>query len=263
MAQLSPVRFRATNAIGELVVGAGLFLFVAGTSTPADIYTDDDLTTPAANPLVSGSDGYWPQFYAPSGQLVDMFARQTDDIGSTLLWQALAVASTGLEDVATFFRDFGSDGRAQMRGDSGRVHLEFGDPAGDNIGGKFTIGGWNGTPFDEGVFDGKVAVTKSSRGVPAAVAALDIDVSESNFFTKSISASSTFTFSGATPDAAHIFFLQLTITSAAIPSWPASVDFTNGSNPSTLLGNGRHILAFTTFNGGTDWALAIVNRALG
>lgn len=263
MAQLTPIRFRATNAIGALVVGAGLFVFAAGTSTPADIFTDAALTTPADNPLISGSDGYWPQFYIAAGQAVDMFAHQTDDLGSTLLWQALSVASVGSEDVSTFLRDFGSDGRVQMRGDGGRVHMEFGDPAGDNIGGKFTIGGWNGTPFDEGVLDGKVVVSKSSRGVPAAVAALDIDVSESNFFTKAISASSTFTFSGATPAAAHIFFLQLTITSAAIPSWPASVDFTNGSNPSTLLGNGRHILAFTTFNGGTDWALAIVNRALG
>lgn len=262
MAQLSPVRFRATNAIGEIVVGAGLFIFQAGTSTPADIFTDDDLTTPAANPLVSGSDGYWPQVYAANGLLVDFFAHQTDDISSTLLWQALSVASVGPDDVSSFFRDFGADGRVQMRGAAGRVHLEFGDPVGDDIGGSWTIGGWNGTPFDEGVLDGKVVVAKSSRGVPATVPALDIDVGASNFHTKAISANSTFTFSGAAPAAAHIFFLQLTITSAAVPTWPASVDYTGGVNPSASLGNGRHILAFTTFNGGEDWALSVVNRAL-
>lgn len=268
MAQLSPVRFRATNAIGELVVGAGLFLFLAGTSTPADIFTDDDLTTPALNPLISGSDGYWPQFYLAAGQVVDVFARQTDDLGSTLLWQALSVASAGLEDVSTFLRDFGADGRVRMVGDSGVVRLEFGDPAGDDVGGKWAISGWNGTDFDAGSIegplevDGTLKVAKASRGVPVALPALDIDVGASNFFTKAISANSIFTFSGATPSAAHIFFLELTITSAAVPTWPASVDYTGGVNPSAALGNGRHILAFTTFNGGDDWALAVVNKAL-
>lgn len=148
MAQLSPVRFRATNAIGEIVVGAGLFIFQAGTSTPADIFTDAELMTPAANPLVSDLDGYWPQFYMAAGQTLDLFARQSDDIGSTMLWQALSVDTVGQEDAASFERDFGSDGRVRIVGDSGVVRLEAGPPVGDNIGGALDISGWNDTPLD-------------------------------------------------------------------------------------------------------------------
>jgi len=84
-----------------------------------------------------------------------------------------------------------------------------------------------------------------------AMAALDIDASAGQFFTKSISTDSTFTFSNATAGKAEAFALLLTISSAAVPTWPASVDWTGGVAPT--LGNGLHVLGFLSFDGGTTW----------
>lgn len=86
-----------------------------------------------------------------------------------------------------------------------------------------------------------------------ALAALDIDVSAAECFTKSISSNSTFTISNPTASKAQGFIFELTISSAAIPTWPASVRYPRGANPT--LGNGVHLLGFITFNGGTVWTL--------
>jgi hypothetical protein len=109
---------------------------------------------------------------------------------------------------------------------------------------------------------GTVAQTGPSNANVTAIAALDIDLTAGDFFTKSISSNSTFTFSGATASRAAAFVVELTISSAAVPSWPASVDHPGGVNPSATLGNGRHVLGFITFNGGTDWLMVVVARAL-
>lgn len=107
---------------------------------------------------------------------------------------------------------------------------------------------------------GGASVTGSSKSVPQAVSGTDIDLSASDFFTKSISSNTTFTFSNATAARAQVFLLELTITSSATPTWPASVDHPSGNNPSASLGVGRHILGFITFNGGTDWVMIVLAR---
>lgn len=93
------------------------------------------------------------------------------------------------------------------------------------------------------------------QGVQA-VASTAIDLSLTDFFTKSISANTTFTFSNATASKAQAFAVLLTITSAAVPSWPAAVKWPGGTKPT--LGNGSHVLGFVTFDGGTTWAGILV-----
>lgn len=93
-----------------------------------------------------------------------------------------------------------------------------------------------------------------------ALAALDVDVSLSEFFTKSISANSTFTFSNPTASKAQAFILELTITSAAVPTWPAAVQWQGGAVPD--LGNGKHDLGFFTLDGGTHWTGVLVALAV-
>lgn len=83
------------------------------------------------------------------------------------------------------------------------------------------------------------------------VAALDIDVSIGEFFTKSISTNSTFTFSNVTASKAQAFILELTVSSAAVPTWPAAVKWSGGVAPT--LGNGKHDVGFLTLDGGTTW----------
>ena len=142
--------FRAENANGVIVSGAGLWVYQTGTTTPANIFTDEALTAPAANPLESNSAGYFAQFFIASSTRVDLQCRaDADNATSTLLWQALKIDSLGAEDASTFLRDFGDDGRVQFIGRDNKTNLEFGDPSGDDVGGTARIGGWNGTPLDD------------------------------------------------------------------------------------------------------------------
>lgn len=95
------------------------------------------------------------------------------------------------------------------------------------------------------------SLTGSTKQNVQAVAALNLDLSASDFFTKSISANSTFTFSNPTASTGQGFLLLLTVTSAAVPTWPASVKWSSGSAP--IPGNGAHLFGFVTFDGGTTW----------
>lgn len=84
-----------------------------------------------------------------------------------------------------------------------------------------------------------------------AVASTSIDLSVTDFFTKSISAGTTFTFDNATASKAQAFAVKLIITSAAVPTWPATVKWPGGEAPT--LGTGTHVIGFVTFDGGTTW----------
>lgn len=82
-----------------------------------------------------------------------------------------------------------------------------------------------------------------------AIASTAIDWSIAEFQTKSISANTTFTFSGIAASKAQALVLLLTISSSAVPTWPAAVKWSGGSTPT--LGNGTHLLGLVTHDGGT------------
>lgn len=112
-----------------------------------------------------------------------------------------------------------------------------------------------------GVMTGGFTLSGSTKYNVTAVPLLDLDLSSADFFTKSISSNSVFTFSNATASAGMAFTLELTISSSAVPTWPANVDYAGGVNPSATLGNGRHVLGFITYNGGVDWTMVVIARA--
>lgn len=132
-----------------------------------------------------------------------------------------------------------------------------------NITGALTVSGLGtfGTLTVTGALTltGGATQTGSTKQAVTAVAALNVDLTTNDFFTKAISTNSTFTFSGATASTAQAFILELTISAAAVPTWPASVTWANGAIPT--LGNGRHVLGFVTFNGGTTWAAIVGGTA--
>lgn len=103
---------------------------------------------------------------------------------------------------------------------------------------------------------GGVTYGGSVKAGVLAIAALDIDLSAQDFFTKSISTNSTFTFSNPTASKAQAFLLELTVSSSAVPTWPASVDWPGGTTPTFV--NGRHLIGFVTVDGGTTWTGVIV-----
>lgn len=106
---------------------------------------------------------------------------------------------------------------------------------------------------------GGMTYSGSTKQNVQALAALDIDVSLSEFFTKNISTNSTFTFSNPTAAKGQAFILQLTIGSGATPTWPAAVKWTAGIAPA--LGDGLHVLGFITFDGGATWDASVGVRA--
>lgn len=85
-----------------------------------------------------------------------------------------------------------------------------------------------------------------------AVSALEIDLSTGNYFTKTISGNSTFTF--ANPPASGTvgsFTLELTHSSGTV-TWPSSVKFNSDTAPTLTTGK-THLFFFVTDDGGTRY----------
>lgn len=99
-------------------------------------------------------------------------------------------------------------------------------------------------------FTGVSTFSGPVRNNIVAVAALDVDCSLGNYFTKTISANSTFTFSNA-PSGAYNFTLEVTHTSGTI-TWPASVVWPSSVAPALATGK-THLFIFVTDDSGTRW----------
>lgn len=100
---------------------------------------------------------------------------------------------------------------------------------------------------------GLLTITGTSKQNVAAIAAADLDLSSASLFTKSISSNTTFTFSNlpVADEDGMAFAVRLTISSTAVPSWPASVKWPGGTKPP--LPNGTHLIGFLSFDDGTTW----------
>ncbi len=58
---------RALDSNGNPVSGGLLYVYLAGSTTAAITYSDEDLTTPHTQPIVSDASGVFPQVYAAQG----------------------------------------------------------------------------------------------------------------------------------------------------------------------------------------------------
>jgi hypothetical protein len=86
-----------------------------------------------------------------------------------------------------------------------------------------------------------------------AVASSDIDLSAGNYFTKTISGTTTFTVSNvATSGDVGAFVLVLTNGGSATVNWFSGVTWAGGTAP-TLTASGVDLIAFFTIDGGTTW----------
>lgn len=101
-------------------------------------------------------------------------------------------------------------------------------------------------------FTGAIYANGSSRGNVTAVSLLDIDCSAGNYFTKSISADSTFTFSNAPSSRAYGFMLKVVTTGTPNITWPAAVEWPSDTEPARSA-NTTHLYVFMTDDGGTTW----------
>ena len=104
----------------------------------------------------------------------------------------------------------------------------------------------------EQTFNAGLSVDGAYEQTAEAVSALDIDLSTGNYFTKTINANSTFTFSNP-PASGTVgsFTLELTHTSGTV-TWPTSVKFPADTAP-TLTAGKTHLFVFITDDGGTRY----------
>jgi hypothetical protein len=108
------------------------------------------------------------------------------------------------------------------------------------------------------ILTGAPFVDGSYRSNITAVAALDIDCSLGNYFTKTISDASTFTVSNVPSGRSYGFTLELTHTGGAV-TWFAGVAWPSDTAPTLTTGK-THLFVFVTDNGGTGWrGAALIN----
>ncbi len=94
-----------------------------------------------------------------------------------------------------------------------------------------------------------VSLTGPYKENITAMGALEIDCSQGNYFTKTISGNSTFTFANVPTNCAYAFTLELTHTSGTV-TWPGSVKFPADTAPTLTTGK-THLFMFITDDGGT------------
>jgi hypothetical protein len=94
-----------------------------------------------------------------------------------------------------------------------------------------------------------ISVTGPYKENITAMGALEVDCSQGNYFTKTISGNSTFTFANVPTGCAYAFTLELTHSSGTV-TWPASVKFPADTAPTLTTGK-THLFMFITDDGGT------------
>jgi hypothetical protein len=93
--------------------------------------------------------------------------------------------------------------------------------------------------------------------VPVPMAALDMDLTQGEWFKKTINGNSTFTWSNVpVPPYGKTWVLELTITSGLV-GFPASIGWAGGLTPTMLTGK-THQIVFSTTDGGTTVRAAVL-----
>lgn len=253
-----PTQFFDEN--GDPLDGGKLYTYdISATTTPKATKSDAGLTTNHANPVVMDGDGFIPEVFAATGEGYYCVVKTA---AGAAVGEPFTIYALGEDTTGSLTRTF-ADGRwtvtsGDVDGVNSGILVEYGPPSPTNTGGYTKESGYAGTQGDKKIVDfeeveytGGVTYAGSTKQNVTAVSSTSIDLSTSDFFTKSISSGTTFTFDNATASKAQAFILVLTISSSASPTWPASVDWAGGVTPT--LGNGKHVLGFLTTDGGTNW----------
>lgn len=197
--------------------------------------------------LADSDSSNWLAFQAPSTVAsnvtwtlpsADGTANQvlkTDGAGN-LSWGSTSSSSITQGDTTAEVIDTGSDGRFIVTTD-GSERLRV-----NNVG---QVGVGTASPTT------RLDVSGSYAANAVAVAALNIDCSLGNYFTKTINGASTFTVSNVPASRNYAFTLELEHTSGAI-TWFSGVEWPGGTAPTLTTGK-THLFIFQTDNGGTRW----------
>lgn len=104
------------------------------------------------------------------------------------------------------------------------------------------------------------AMTGGFKEAKTSIAASDIDLTLGNYFTKTISTTTTFTVSNVpSTGTAASFILDLTNGGAGTITWWSGTKWAGGTAP-TLTSSGRDVLGFFTHDGGTTWTGLLLGK---
>ena len=107
------------------------------------------------------------------------------------------------------------------------------------------------TPIGTGIKETSTAISASA-----------IDLTAGNYFTKTISGTTTFTISNAASSGTvNSFILQLTNGGSATVNWFSGVKWAGGTAP-TLTASGVDVLGFYSIDGGTTWESFTLGKAM-
>ena len=80
----------------------------------------------------------------------------------------------------------------------------------------------------------------------------DVDCSAGNYFTKTITGATTFTFSNAPTSVVYSFTMEVTLNGSNAITWPAAVKW-NGDSAPSITDAKTQLFMFITDDGGTRW----------
>lgn len=111
-------------------------------------------------------------------------------------------------------------------------------------------------------FDGANFLVTAYKETQTAISASNIDLSTGNYFTKTISGTTTFTVSNVPSSGTTAsFILNLTNGGSATVNWWSGVKWPYGIAPA-LTTSGRDVLGFFTYDGGTTWTGLMLGKAV-
>ena len=123
---------------------------------------------------------------------------------------------------------------------------------------KVTAGGVNvtagGINVTAGVstFSGGTKITGSQTSNISAMGANAVDCSAGNYFTKTITGATTFTFTNVPTGVAYTFTMEVTLNGSNAITWPSSVKWPADTAP-TITDGKTQLFVFITDDGGTRW----------
>lgn len=170
---------------------------------------------------------------------------------------AVADGGTGASDAATAQTNLNVPSRTGT-GASGTWSISISGSAGSATTATNLSGGT--VAATTGSFSGILSSNAALREKQNAVAASAIDQALGNYFSKTISGTTTFTVSNTpTTGIASSFILDLTNGGSATVNWWTGVKWAGGTAP-TLTAAGRDVLGFFTYDGGTTWTGLVLGK---
>ena len=100
--------------------------------------------------------------------------------------------------------------------------------------------------------NGGTKITGSQTSNISAMGANAVDCSAGNYFTKTITGATTFTFTNVPTGVAYTFTMEVTLNGSNAITWPASVKWPADTPPAITDGK-TQLFVFLTDDGGTRW----------